>query len=192
MSNPGVLTLTEKKLGGKKPFRVEDNLGESIHLHYRDMRVDLTVKELLYLGEEADKVLVDRVTAKGFDPDLFEGDALVELSSSLLDLIEMRKETVPLSSLRAYGKNALGLPVWLPLAKVAPGKATESKTQIILFNDQPMIRYGQEAAVCAFRQDPAGSVSILRLIFRDGLYAADEIPWKAKLIRAVKRLFGRK
>ena len=34
MSNPGVLYLATKKLKNGESYRVEDNIGEAIHLHY--------------------------------------------------------------------------------------------------------------------------------------------------------------
>ena len=49
MSNPAVITLdsVNSKKGQFKRFVVEDNIGESLHLHIDNMRVDFTVNEFL-------------------------------------------------------------------------------------------------------------------------------------------------
>ena len=51
MSNPAVITLAS--LNGRnntfKRFQIEDNIGESIHLHVDNMRIDLSVNEFFEL-----------------------------------------------------------------------------------------------------------------------------------------------
>jgi hypothetical protein len=44
MSNPGVLMLSETLINGKS-FRIEDNIGEAIHIHFGDIRLDMTIRE---------------------------------------------------------------------------------------------------------------------------------------------------
>ncbi len=182
MSNPGVLTLTEKRIAPNKSFRVEDNLGESIHLHYNDIRVDLTIKELLYLGKESDKILMDRVKAKNFRPDVFEGNSLVDISEYLLDLEEVRYDEVFLSSLRYKGKILICVPVWRDLSK-SNIVMSDVKRQIILFNDQPYIRFGAEYASFLYRNDPESKIQVLRLIFKENKHSEDPTPWKTFLFR---------
>lgn len=46
MSNPGVLSLASlAPVGADYRFEIEDNIGEAIHIHYKDIRLDLTVDE---------------------------------------------------------------------------------------------------------------------------------------------------
>lgn len=47
MSNPGVILLAAhtKSSGCFEKIRIEDNIGESIHIHLDDFRIDLTIKE---------------------------------------------------------------------------------------------------------------------------------------------------
>ena len=48
MSNPGVIELFGFEFRnnfGNHSFRVEDNIGEAIHFHFDNIRLDLTVKE---------------------------------------------------------------------------------------------------------------------------------------------------
>lgn len=60
MSNPGVRIIIDKTIAGKS-FRIEDNIGEAIHIHWGEIRIDLTITEFYKLAEEmlslADKML---------------------------------------------------------------------------------------------------------------------------------------
>ena len=51
MSNPGVINLFSffKRSGIIKRFQIEDNIGESIHIHVNNFRIDLTIKEFYRL-----------------------------------------------------------------------------------------------------------------------------------------------
>ena len=195
MSNPGVLTLSELKIGGHKAFRVEDNLGESVHLHYRDVRIDLTMEELLYLGEKADEVLLDRVKAEGFQVDLLKDEAFLFASEYLVDLEKISEESIPLKELYGIKKNRLGLPVWKPVSKLpVPKKGKEE--QILLFNQQPLIRFGAGRAAKLYAEDPSRNVKVLRLRFKEERHSMDEKPWKKclydKTLGRVARFFRRK
>lgn len=59
MSNPGVKILSKVAFlkGTIKKFQVEDNIGESIHLHIDNMRVDLSIKDFLKLSDEIDSLM---------------------------------------------------------------------------------------------------------------------------------------
>ena len=94
MSNPGVITLTEKEISASKSFRVEDNLGESIHFHYNDIRIDLTIKELLYIASVCDETIYELVSAENFNLDNFDGDFLNKYSQCLMDLENVTEDQV--------------------------------------------------------------------------------------------------
>ena len=50
MSNPAVIVLDEVKKSKKSVFKrfvLEDNIGEAIHLHVDNMRIDFTIDEFL-------------------------------------------------------------------------------------------------------------------------------------------------
>ncbi len=75
MSNPGVITLSKlRKVGPNiKRFDIEDNIGEAIHIHWNEFRLDMTVKEFLRLSDElmrCEKSLtrIHRYTRDNFDP----------------------------------------------------------------------------------------------------------------------------
>ena len=71
MSNPAVINLaeTETDIGF---FRIEDNIGESIHLHLGDFRYDLTIKEFLSLSDDLKNVIdgfIHQIIQWSFCPD---------------------------------------------------------------------------------------------------------------------------
>ena len=47
MSNPAVLSLASLEAVGDVGYRfeIEDNIGEAVHIHYKEIRLDLTVQE---------------------------------------------------------------------------------------------------------------------------------------------------
>ena len=56
MSNPGVITLNSKKIDLKKSlynerFVIEDNIGEAIHIHYRNMRFDFSIEDYIEFSD---------------------------------------------------------------------------------------------------------------------------------------------
>jgi len=52
--NVGVLLLASQKIDGVR-LDIEDNIGESIHLHYKNMRFDFTVHDFLTFSEGCKK-----------------------------------------------------------------------------------------------------------------------------------------
>lgn len=56
MSNPGVVTLTKTNVCWQE-LKIEDNLGEAIHIHLGQIRIDLTVKEFTDLAIAVEKIL---------------------------------------------------------------------------------------------------------------------------------------
>jgi hypothetical protein len=59
-TNPGVIILTKEQLRGTfmhHRLDIEDNIGEGIHIHYKNFRLDLTTKDFLKLAEACDESL---------------------------------------------------------------------------------------------------------------------------------------
>ena len=51
MSNPGVILLARTKTECGD-FIIEDNLGEAVHLHLGNIRVDMTIDDLNQLAQQ--------------------------------------------------------------------------------------------------------------------------------------------
>jgi hypothetical protein len=180
MSNPGVLTLTSKKIGSRKKFRVEDNLGEAIHLHYNNIRIDLTIQELLELSDICDDTIYDLVKAQNFDLDDYDCSFLLQYAKCFLDLTEVRRQSVPMKDVRVLTKNALGIPVTKPLHRLK-GNGTQTKEEDgycpVIFNNSPILVYGQENALAQYAADQDGNLEVLNLIFEKNKYSVSEHPW---------------
>lgn len=66
MSNPAVVKLAQGKVGKSKVW-LDDNYGESIHLHIDDYRVDMTVEEFSTLYNDSCDILNDLASVKNLD-----------------------------------------------------------------------------------------------------------------------------
>lgn len=65
MSNPGVIKLAEITTK-QHTFRVEDNIGEAIHLHFDNIRLDLSVNEYRNLVSQVRSLLENMIQLPGF------------------------------------------------------------------------------------------------------------------------------
>ena len=66
MSNPAVIKLQSGKIGKSKVW-LDDNFGESIHIHIDDFRVDLTVSEFRKIYDDLCSAINELVNVDGFD-----------------------------------------------------------------------------------------------------------------------------
>lgn len=102
MSNPAVITIAS--LNGRnntfKRFQVEDNIGEAIHLHIDNMRIDFTINEFLEFSQMIKDSLYGLDLLNGYDIDNFDEHFLYECSCFLPNLIEIKIEDIQLSQLK--------------------------------------------------------------------------------------------
>jgi len=103
MSNPAVIILdnSSNKKGKFKRFVIEDNIGEAIHLHIDNMRIDFTIEEFLDFSKMVRSALKELDILKGYDIEKFDEHFLKSCADFLPDLIEIRKEKVKLKDLKA-------------------------------------------------------------------------------------------
>ena len=99
MSNPAVIKLQQARINGTKIW-IDDNYGESVHIHIDDMRIDLTVKEFEKLSYDLCDAVNEIIQVPGFDmhkidPVFFQ----VSLWEVLLDLEKVTYDKVRLSEL---------------------------------------------------------------------------------------------
>lgn len=184
MSNPGVITLVEKQISHKRSFRVEDNLGESIHFHYNDIRIDLTVKELLYLAEQNDIAIYDLVKVDGFQMSEYYGDFLNRYSSCLLDLVTVDYEQRKLNELLVRDgnrnrrlKSAKCFPV-NPGNKIHAAYVTPNDGyKPVIFNSGNILAYGNiDELKRLYDENPNGSVLCIVWKFRDNKHSLSSHP----------------
>ena len=108
MSNPGVVTLETFPIGKTLPVRLEDNLGESIHIHIGPFRTDLTLEQFAELGSSAAKLLEYYLQNFGLTLINFDAKFLSEIAPMLLDLESAEFETVPVADLLVTTKSRFG------------------------------------------------------------------------------------
>jgi len=103
VSNPAVITLDEVK--GKrnvfKRFTIEDNIGEAMHLHIDNMRIDFTIDEFLEFSQMIKESLKELDFLDGYSIESFDEQFLKECADYLPNLIEIKKEKIKLKNLLA-------------------------------------------------------------------------------------------
>jgi len=102
MSNPAVITLADasSKKGKFKRFVIEDNIGESVHLHVDNMRVEFTIKEFLEFSQMIRESLKDLGFLKGYKLENFDEHFLKECADLLPRLNKIVIEEIELSKLK--------------------------------------------------------------------------------------------
>lgn len=199
MSNPGVITLTEKEISASKSFRVEDNLGEAIHFHYNDIRIDLSIKELLYIGKLCDETIYDLVKADDFNLDDYENDFLNEYSQCLMDLEKVVADHVSINEMYYLTKNKMGLPVRkkfnkknattiLNIAKLSNKKLTHNG-KIVLFNDNLTVMAGKEQVAQMYLEGKEKELEVARMYFSKNKHSVSAHPWVPFLFKWNKKRF---
>ena len=61
-TNPGVIVLTKTQLRDTQLHHrldIEDNIGEEMHIHYKNFRMDYTVRDFLELARACDSALTN-------------------------------------------------------------------------------------------------------------------------------------
>jgi hypothetical protein len=99
MSNPAVIELSNTRLSNNTFVRIEDNIGESIHIHVQNYRFDFSVNDFLDFSNLVEKALNDLLHESGFLSHEFDPLFLEDMSSELCDLKEVTLDYVLMSSL---------------------------------------------------------------------------------------------
>ena len=102
MSNPAVLTLdnVKKSEGSLNRFTIEDNIGESLHIHVDNMRIDLSVDEFLTFSRMIRESLEEINILCGYSINTFDEAFLRNCSAFLPQLYDIKIETVKISNLK--------------------------------------------------------------------------------------------
>lgn len=118
MSNPAVIELHRTKIGRSRVW-LDDNLGESIHIHIDNFRIDLTNDEFDKICKDLLEAINNMVLVEGFDCALLDPVYLqVMLWKDLLHLNAIKTDCAKLGDLIAPGHNGAS-----PLAKSRAVKA---------------------------------------------------------------------
>lgn len=143
MINPGVVTLASLNDFEyvKFPYRfcIEDNIGESIHIHYKDIRLDLTVAEFSELAEKAAGIIEKCVDVPGFSVKRLGSTILVGLAAQLPYLTRVRVEKIHLEDILVDTFDEHGRPITASLShsrvlKALRGDTAENDGHSVQFN----------------------------------------------------------
>ena len=126
MINPGVIKLV--KNDSKYRFEIEDNLGESIHIHYMDIRLDFTIKEFLEFAGEIEAILTALVSERGLSPSDFDAAFFSDIAAKIPDLEKVTEDSVMLEELLIDTYDEHGNLIMRPLHQSRVFKALNGDT----------------------------------------------------------------
>jgi hypothetical protein len=143
MSNPSVITLSKARLVGvnKLTVCVEDNIGESIHLHINNIRFDFTIHAFIEFSKSIkicqENVFKEEAIALPFIDPFFS----FRMRKFLLHICEVKMESIQLKNLRVivYSKIfGISIPISAKL-KQSP------VLKYLLTNDDFFLMYEQDS-----------------------------------------------
>lgn len=108
MSNPGVISLTESIINGQL-FKIEDNIGEAIHVHWGNFRIDLSISEFVQLVDVCRKIVEKMIDVDGFSFELYDAIFLSQRCSELIDLKKIEFKEVYISDMLIDQHDELGV-----------------------------------------------------------------------------------
>ncbi|MBR4245971.1 MAG: hypothetical protein IKQ13_03125 [Treponema sp.] len=183
MSNPGVITLTEMLLKGGASFRVEDNLCESIHIHYKDMRIDLTIKELFSIAKRCEASICDLVPAKNFDLEKYDDLFLEYNAHKFTELIEINDLEVPVKSLFIRRRGLFGVNVYKKITmktakqKIDKIESCGGKGEVVVFNYSKVVMAGEEKIIESYLANKESKIIVKQFVFENGKYTPTTHPY---------------
>ena len=106
MSNPGVILLASKTNIGPNIVRldIEDNIGESIHIHINNFRFDFTIDQFISFSKAINKSQVNLQRFKGLDFHNFDSFFLYRLSPFMNDIDSISYKNIKLKDLKCAQK----------------------------------------------------------------------------------------
>ena len=129
MINPAVISLASlqkfKNLDFPFRFEIEDNIGEAIHIHYKEIRLDLTVKEFENLSLECGKILEKLIDCPDFKTSDFDPMLLTTISKDLLRIKGIEKREVFLEDILVDTFDEDGNKIFAPIYESRVFKAIQ-------------------------------------------------------------------
>jgi hypothetical protein len=121
MSNPGVIILSARSSSATRyrRFQIEDNIGESIHLHLDDMRFDFTVSEFLNFSDKLKECLSDPLILNNPELIKFDPHFLSGISNLIPNILCIKNELIKLTDLRCIVRKRWRGFEWLSICQAA-------------------------------------------------------------------------
>ena len=121
MSNPAVIILDKvsKWRGKLNRFQIEDNIGESIHIHIDDIRFDFTISEFLKLNKMMEEALDSLELFNGHNLKSFDPVFLKDISRMIPYISNINIEEIEISKLKCITRfKLIGDIYWITLRKI--------------------------------------------------------------------------
>ncbi len=143
MINPGVITLASlnatERVCFPYRFEIEDNIGEAIHIHYKDIRLDLTTKEFETLALSMAEIIDRIVDVEGFACKDFDPVVLVGISGGLPKLKKIEYRDLFLEDIQVDTYDEDGNPIYAGLeysrvVKALNGICRENDDHLVQLN----------------------------------------------------------
>lgn len=204
MSNPGVITLSELSLKSGGSFRVEDNLCESIHFHYKDIRIDLTIKELIEISKNCEKSVYDLIPCKTFSLEKYPCNFLEQYAHTFTELIKIKEENTLISDMKVLLRTKFGLTYYKRLNKQIANKlisnvSDEEEKTVVIFNGKKIVVSGAILLAQKYLENPKMTISLQNFVFENNKYSLPNYPimsfvfkWDKKRIKNILKRIARK
>ena len=98
MSNPGVIKLAREWIGRHLVW-LDDNIGESIHFHIDEWRIDFTIKDFMRFCDELEGMVYELIGQPEIRHENWDIRFIHQISPCLKNLKEIRNETIQLGSI---------------------------------------------------------------------------------------------
>lgn len=102
MSNPGLIKLVSifKKKGHLNRLEVEDNIGESIHLHLNNIRIDFSVSEFLEFSNKCKDIHNEYLKKRNIDGLKLDSSFVFKISEHLNKIRKIENKKIRLKELQ--------------------------------------------------------------------------------------------
>lgn len=162
MSNPGVISLVSDL---KQKLKIEDNIGEAIHLHYDSIRLDLTIEEFEKLSSIMNHVIDEMISIEGFSSSNINPENLVQVSHFLPKLEKIKMDEIYLEDLLINTKNGKYVPI-KNFKKFIPNNAEiKQNEQIVLYGKKDFVICGQNKCKNIYATSGNIKIPVIRMFF---------------------------
>ena len=190
MSNPGVISLaSDSKFG----LKIEDNVGEAIHIHYKNIRLDLTTAEFEKLSSAMSGVIDGIVDVEGFSCSEINPKNLVKISPYLMNLTKVTTDEVYPDKLIVNTNGHRYQQLKNIKTKAENKEEASAQEQIVLFGDTNLVLCGHKK--CRQIYDSQGNIKVpVTRWFFDKSVTQKKLqnPGKTSLFKKIKRLISKK
>lgn len=187
MSNPGVYIFVDKDIDGQS-FRVEDNIGEGIHVHFGgSMRLDMTIAEFLDFSSQVADLMNALLDIPGVDCDNLDPIYLNEQAANFAMLERMEIDHVALADLQTEYYDDYGCKYFDGIADSRVTKAFQGDTESLQrrkqtnpYGETNITRFARIAESIHAKGYPVDGRYII--VHNDGVYIRDGLHRASSLL----------